>query len=177
MKTNKVILAIIGMVCTLLIVHSCKKEEKSRYGTISMRLTDAPGIYDQVNVDIQKVSVHLVPDIGSASWIDLPTKVGIYDLIKLQNGIDTTLVNTSTLASGKITQMRLLLGSKNTVMVDSVIHNLTVPSGSQTGIKLIGQLMVDPNIPLVVVLDFDAQESVVDSGNGSYHLKPTIKTL
>ena len=123
------------------------------------------------------VSVHLVPASGSASWINLPTKSGIYDLLKLQNGIDTSLVDVTSLAAGKITQMRLLLGVQNTVMVDSTIYNLTVPSGSQTGIKLTGNLMVDPNQLLVVKLDFDAYKSIVAIDSITYKLKPTIKTL
>lgn len=130
-----------------------------------------------MNVDIQKVSVHLVPTAGSASWIDLPTKSGIYNLLKLQNGIDTSLVNTTALAAGKITQMRLILGTKNTVMVNSVVYDLTVPSGTDTGIKLIGNLTVDPSQPLKVVLDFNADASVVLIGTNTYQLKPTIKTL
>jgi len=118
-----------------------------------------------------------VPNSGSASWIDLPTKSGIYDLLKLQNGIDTSIVNSTSLLEGKITQMRLLLGPQNTVMVDSVIRNLIVPSGSQTGIKLIGHLTVVANQTLNVKLDFDAEKSVVQIDTATYHLKPTIKTL
>src|SRR5438105_5045057 len=145
MKTIKLFLAVIALVCAVFFINSCKKDKDPGYGTISFRLTDSPGVYQQVNVDIQKVSVHLVPDAGSASWIDLPTKSGIYNLLKLQNGIDTSLVNSTSLAAGKITQMRLILGTKNTVMVDSVVYPLTVPSGTETGIKLIGQIPVIAN--------------------------------
>jgi hypothetical protein len=177
MKTNKLLFAITGVLVAFTFFYACKKDKDPGYGNISIRLTDSPGLYQQVNVDIQTVSVHLVPTAGSGSWIDLPTKSGVYDLLKLQNGIDTSLVNTTSLSAGKITQMRLLLGTNNTVMKDSVVYNLTVPSGSQTGIKVIGNLIIDPNIPLNVKLDFDAAESVVESGTNTYQLKPTIKTL
>jgi len=177
MRLNKIVLNITGVLFVFLFFYSCKKDKDPGYGNISIRLTDSPGIYQQVNVDIKKVSVHLVPNVGSASWIDLPTKSGIYDLLKLQNGIDTSLVNSTSLLEGKITQMRLLLGSQNTVMVDSIIRNLIVPSGSQTGIKLIGHLTVVANQTLNVKLDFDAEASVVQIDTATYHLKPTIKTL
>lgn len=178
MKLNKILFGT-GAVLLMLtvLINSCKKDKDPGFGTISVTLTDSPGVYQQVNVDIQKVSVHLVPSSGSASWIDLPTKSGIYNLLKLQNGIDTSLVNTTQLAAGKITQMRLILGTANTVMVDSVVYNLTVPSGTETGIKLIGNLTVDPTQPLVVKLDFDANASVVLTGTNTYQLKPTVKTL
>lgn len=176
MRSKKIILGLTGLMGMLFLFNSCKKDNGGT-GNIIIRLTDAPGKYQQVNVDIQKISVHLVPNSGSASWIDLPTKSGVYDLIKLQNGIDTTIVNTSQLAAGKITQMRLILGTNNTVMADSAMHSLTVPSGSETGIKLIGKLVVDPNQTLNVLLDFDANESVIETGSNTFQLKPTIKTL
>jgi hypothetical protein len=184
MKTKASTLVVTGLVSVTLLLTSCKKENNpsgglpnSNAGSIVIRLTDAPGNYQQVNVDIQKVSIHLVPDSGKADWIDLKTKSGVYDLLKLQNGIDTSIVDTTKLAAGKITQMRLILGSNNTIMADSIIYKLTVPSGSQTGIKLIGHMIVDPNKTLNVLIDFDANKSVVLNGNGSYHMKPTVKVL
>jgi hypothetical protein len=173
MKTKNLILSIAGVACALFLFNSCKKDSTS-YGNIAVRLTDAPGNYKHVNVDIQKVSVHM----SGGSWIDLPTKSGVYDLLVLQNGIDTSLVNTTQLPAGKITQMRLILGTNNTVMDSSnVVYNLTVPSGSETGIKLIGNITVNPNQTLVVKLDFNANSSVVLTGNTTYQLKPTIQTL
>ncbi len=166
-----------------LLFSACKKDETGNNASaadkssITIKLTDSPGNYQQVNVDIKTVSVHLVPNNGSGEWIDLPTKSGIYDLLKLQNGIDTTIVDTVKLAAGKITQMRLLLGSNNTVMEDSVIHPMKVPSGTQSGIKLIGPQTINANQHIQIKIDFDAQQSVQKQGNGDYHLKPTIKTL
>lgn len=179
MKRKNLTFIMTGFACATLLLTSCKKDENSETGTggITIRLTDAPANYQQVNIDIQRVSVHLVPNSGKADWIDLNTKSGVYDLLKLQNGIDTAIVDTTKLPAGKITQMRLILGTNNTIMADSVLHNLTIPSGSKTGIKLIGHVIIDPNKTVSVLIDFDAHESIVLSGNGKYHLKPTIKVL
>ena len=183
MKTKQWLFIVAGFACTTFLLTSCEKTnsagggDMAASGSITIRLTDAPANYQQVNVDIQKVSVHLVPNSGKADWIDLNTKSGVYDLLKLQNGIDTSIVDTTKLPAGKITQMRLLLGSNNTVMADSAIYGLTVPSGSQTGIKLIGHMIIDPNKTLNVLIDFDAYKSIVLNGNGTYHMKPTIKVL
>jgi hypothetical protein len=162
--------------CGLILFGGCKKDEMEN-GNIFVRMTDAPAAYQQVNVDIVKVQVHHVDGSGNGAWIDLPTNAGIYNLLALQNGIDTTIVHTTQLGAGKITQMRLLLGSNNTLMVDSVIHPMKVPSGSQSGIKLVGELNVVPNQTLNVLIDFVADESVVESGNGKYHLKPVVKVV
>ncbi|MCI5056607.1 MAG: DUF4382 domain-containing protein, partial [Flavobacteriales bacterium] len=77
-------------------LFGCKKDEKtnnSYTSSFEVRLTDIPGDYDQVNIDLQGISAHHVPDNGSAAWINIPTNVGIYDLLKLQNGIDTAVVD------------------------------------------------------------------------------------
>ncbi|HXU27161.1 MAG TPA: DUF4382 domain-containing protein [Bacteroidia bacterium] len=177
MKTKNIVLAFAGIALSITLFNACKKDTTTTgappaNGSMAVRLTDAPGNFQQVNVDIQQVSVHM----SGGSWIDLPTHTGIYNLLVLQNGIDTSLVNTTVLPAGKITQMRLILGTHNTVMVDSVVYPLTVPSGSQTGIKLIGNETVNPNQLLIVKLDFDANASVVASGT-TYQLKPTVKVI
>lgn len=161
------------MMCSALTFSSCRKDDDNK-GNIQVRLTDAPAALQQVNVEIVKVRVHM----EGGSWIDLPTNSGVYDLLTLQNGIDTTIVNSSAqLPAGKITQMRLVLGSNNTVMADSVLHPLSVPSGSESGVKLVGEMEVIQNQTLNVLLDFVASESVIENGNNSWHLKPVIKVL
>ncbi|HET6990911.1 MAG TPA: DUF4382 domain-containing protein [Bacteroidia bacterium] len=169
MKT-KLLAAMLISLCVLLI-GGCTKDRGM--GNIRVLLRDAPASYQQVNVEILKVSVHM----DGGSWIDLPTNAGIYNLLALQNGIDTAIVNTAQLPAGQITQMRLVLGANNTVMADSVIYNMTVPSGSEAGVKLVGNITVPGNSSIVVLLDFVASESIVPAANGTYILKPVIKVL
>lgn len=165
---------ILLIVAASFLLNSCKKEE-TEYGNISIRLKDAPAAYQQVNVDIQQISVHLVPAPNNVQWTNLPTNSGVYDLLALQNGIDTTIVQTNQLPAGKITQMRLLLGVHNTVVVNNVSYPLTVPSGSTTGIKINGPMTVAANTTLQLLLDFDADKSVIDKGNNEYQLQPVVE--
>lgn len=175
MKIKSYILNTIAALLVIILINSCSKEPSpATSGNIMIRLTDSPAHYKQVNVDIQQVSVHM----SGGSWINLPTKSGVYNLLVLQNGIDTSLVNTTALPTGTITQMRLILGSNNTLMDSSgAVYNLTVPSGSESGIKLIGNITVTSGQTLVVKLDFNANASIVATGNNTYQLKPTIQTL
>jgi hypothetical protein len=168
---NRTIKTMALMALGSLFIMGCKKEETE--GRIMVRLTDAPAAYQQVNVEILKVRVHM----SNGSWTDLPTNSGVYNLLSLQNGIDTTIVNTTQLPAGDITQMRLVLGSNNTLMADSVTYPLTVPSGSESGIKLVGGLSIPGNSTLNVLIDFDANQSIVQGGNGDYQLKPVIKVV
>ncbi|HTL81970.1 MAG TPA: DUF4382 domain-containing protein [Bacteroidia bacterium] len=167
MKTKVLTYAMIPL--CIFFFNGCMNETGT--GSIRVVLKDAPASYQQVNVEIRQVSVHM----DGGPWIDLPTQAGIYDLLLLQNGIDSTLVTSAQLPAGTITQMRLLLGSHNTVMADSVLYDLAVPSGLQTGLKLPGPITVPGNTSIVVTLDFVANESVIETGNGSYQLKPVIR--
>ncbi|MCB0430005.1 MAG: DUF4382 domain-containing protein [Flavobacteriales bacterium] len=173
---KRILLTLAGV--SVLLFAACRKEAKlHQTGSLTVKLTDAPAAYDSVWVDIQRVEIHLVSDQDGGKWISVPTNSGVYDLLQLQNGIDTTLADIDSLAEGKITQMRLILGNNNSLYTNGSWEPMTVPSGSQSGIKLVGNIEVQANQNLVVKLDFDANQSVVLNGNGDYHLKPVIKVL
>lgn len=154
-------------------IGGCRKLNQG--GKMTVRMTDAPGIYDEVNVDIRQVSLHYTDTNASGKWVNLNTNAGVYDLLKLQNDVTVVLAGDSTLPLGKINQMRLLLGPDNYVVIDSVKYDLKVPSGMQTGIKMNLNTEIKTNSDVEVLIDFDAGKSVVVLGNGTYSLKPVIK--
>jgi len=150
---------------------ACNKGDSKDSVTLNIRLTDGPGDYQQVNVDIQEVRIKSAND--TAQWITLNTNAGIYNLLDFQNGVDTLLA-TGMVPSDMLKEVRFILGDDNSVMVDSVIHPLTTPSAQQSGLKI----KIDKSLNLdinTLVLDFDAEQSIVETGNGGYILKPVIK--
>ncbi len=149
----------------------CKKKEGESQMTVKM--VDAPGDFQQVNVEVLQVQVHN----SGQGWINLPTNAGMYDLLTLQNDVSATLVNVGSLPSGHLEQLRLILGSNNTVMVDSLMFPLATPSAQQSGLKINLNTDFAPNTQYELLLDFDAEQSIVIQGNGSYSLKPVIKVL
>lgn len=169
-------IAIVGIGFSLLI-NSCKKD--SRTGYMSVNMTDAPAGYLKVNVEILDVQVHN----ETQGWVSLPTNVGIYNLLDLQNNVSVALANNAVVPAGKLNQMRLVLGSHNSLILDTsddplVIvadtFDLKVPSGEESGLKMNLKYTLSPNKHMVVLLDFDAAASIVDKGNGTYSLKPVI---
>jgi hypothetical protein len=150
---------------------ACKKDSpnSSARAFMSVRLTDAPADYDQVNIDVQSVEIHT----DGGGWQTLTTYNGIYDLLDLTNGFDTLIANDS-IPAGTISQIRLVLGSNNTIMVDSVVYPLEVPSGYTSGLKINIHQVVTGGTAYTMLLDFDAGHSIVETGNGEYKLKPVI---
>jgi hypothetical protein len=135
-------------------------------------LTDAPGPYDEVNVDIQ--GVEITGEGGET--VSLNVKKGIYNLLDFSNGVDT-LIATDSLEVSKVEQIRLILGTNNTVVLNNVSYPLSTPSAEQSGLKLQVHQTLQQGILYSVLLDFDANKSIVSTGNGTYKLKPVIRTI
>ncbi len=143
-------------------------------GTVHVKLTDAPGDFEAVNVTITRVEAHLAQPEGDAKsgWEVLAENPGTFDLLELQNDV-TAVLGDASLPAGKYTQIRFVLTAAE-VVVDGATHPLTVPSGETSGLKLQANFTVEADTEYEMILDFDAGESIKQSGNG-YKLAPVIK--
>ncbi len=161
---------------------SCSDADKEETGAarLEVRMTDAPGDYDEVNVDIRSVQIHREANDNGSGWTTLETiHPGVYNLLDFANGRDTLLASAN-LPAGRISQIRLILGENNTLKLkgDPTRRPLTTPSGQTSGIKLQINADLQPDVTYALLLDFDAAKSVVSRGNsGAYNLKPVIRTL
>jgi hypothetical protein len=81
------------------------------------------------------------------------------------------------LSAGQYTQIRLIIGPGSYVIDNGVKHDLEVPSGSQTGLKLTHQFTIEGGKLYELILDFNVDKSIVVTGNGRYKLKPTIRVM
>ena len=143
-------------------------------GAMNVTLVDGPiSGYQQVNVNIQSVAIS-----NGNGWITLGTPNKTYNLLSLTGGVSEMLASGATLPAGHYSQMRLILGSGNSVVLsDGTTQPLTVPSGMQTGIKLVVSFDVAAGTTADVWIDFDAAHSiqVVQAGaSGMYLLRPTV---
>jgi Domain of unknown function (DUF4382) len=153
----------------LLLFSACQDEEKAR---IVVRLTDSPGDYSKVNIDIQQIEVH-----GENGWASLPNiNEGVYNLLDFTDGRETVLTSTE-YPAGRISQIRLILGSENSVEIDDQTHPLETPSAQQSGLKLQLNADLTPGITYAILIDFDAAKSIATTGNGKFILKPHMKVV
>ncbi len=175
MKTSKILLPVLGM---FLFMNACKKDEPVTTNTasgtspVSVRMTDAPGNYEEVNIDIREVRVHA----EKGGWVTLDTRAGIYNILNLTNGLDT-LLGSANIPNGKISEVRLILGPNNTVKVNGLVYQLETPSAEHSGLKLkIHHELLDSN-NRIILLDFDAGKSIKRNGNGTYRLSPVLRHI
>ncbi|MFO7800146.1 MAG: DUF4382 domain-containing protein [Rhodohalobacter sp.] len=148
-------------------------------GTLQVLLTDAPANYDEVWVDVQEVRVHKQSeaeedDNGWRTVNDQPVRV---NLLELTNG-NYEILGEAELEAGNYSQIRLILGEQNELVIDGESTPLTTPSAQQSGLKLNVNAEIEGGENYTLLLDFDASRSIVKAGNsGMYILKPVIKAV
>ena len=153
----------------------CSSDDE-KTARLQVWLTDAPGDYEAVNIDLQSVEVHVGNETDDAGWRTIDVRKGIYNLLELTNGLDT-LLGEITIPEGEISQIRLKLGSENSIKVNGEVFELSTPSGQQSGLKLQVHENLVAGITYKILLDFDVARSIVETGNGSFKLKPVIRTI
>ena len=127
-----------------------------------------------------------------SKWQIAATPNKTYNLLEFVNGVREHL-GIVELQTGFYTQMRLIIGDTAdgginiksnshpfaNYFIDSsdVEHELKIPSGPQTGIKISG-FFINQDETTELILDFDASKSIVKAGSsGKWLLKPTVKVL
>jgi Domain of unknown function (DUF4382) len=175
MKNSKIIIAaalvLVISVCTFV---SCKKNNDAPSSTLQVRLTDAPTALDEVNVDIKEVHVKFSNDsLGNDGWVTLATNARVYNLLNFQNSVDTVLAS-GTFPNSIVKQIRFVLGPNNSVKDNAVVYPLTIPSGSESGLKIKINKELRTTLENLVI-DFDAALSIKKEGPGDYKLRPVLK--
>lgn len=166
---------LIGILVLSVGVMACNNDV-DQTARLEVRLTDGPGDYEAVNVDIQGVEVHTDGGGAESGWKSLQVEKGIYDLLKLTDGVDTLLA-TAELPAGRISQIRLILGENNSIKVGGEEMPLSTPSAQQSGLKLNVHEDLTAGVTYRILLDFDAAKSIVQTGNSNFKLKPVIRAI
>ncbi len=163
----------------LLGFSACDTKDNAGTAKLNVSLTDAPGDFAEVNVEVLGVEVSKEEQATESGWQPLAmAKTGIINLLDLSNG-KSALLASSELPIGKISQIRLKLGNNNTLKLkDGTTVALTTPSGQTSGLKLQINQELEADVTYEILLDFDAAKSVVKRGNtDKYNLKPVIRTI
>jgi hypothetical protein len=184
MKTGNTLLHFFGLsllAIVFILQTGCKKEEENNPdGTAEFNVslqssTSSRSDYEAVNIDIQKVSIHTSTNADETSgWFDLNTNTGVYDLLDYAAGNDTIIALDPLLEAQTVSQIRLILGNKNTVVEAGQTHDLDTPSAQTSGLKIQVHAQLQPNLKYKIVLNFNPDKSIVKTGNGKYKLTPVI---
>ncbi|SNC76781.1 protein of unknown function [Hymenobacter gelipurpurascens] len=168
---------------------SCSKDNDSSSATSSklqVRMTDAPGDYQQVVLDVRQIEVHLKEDTNPDGWQVLPFQAQTINILEYVNGRSALLVDTD-FAPGDLKEVRLILGPDSYLIGrDGQRYDLKTPSGQTSGVKLkLDKATLREKETFQLLLDFDVAKSIVERGNWKpgndkkerYLLKPVVRVL
>lgn len=175
---NKFLLNVLAIIAAGASMVSCSDNDDARLSQnarLTVRLTDAPGDYEKVNIDVQGVMINASDDPENG-WQELEgVNTGIYDLLELTGGLNVLLADNQ-VPAGKLQQVRLVLGENNSVVEDGEEIPLETPSAMQSGLKVQVHETLEPGYTYDIILDFDVDASVVEAGSsGIKNLKPVIR--
>lgn len=163
---------------TFSVVSCSDNDDTEKTSKVNVRMTDAPGDYEAVNVEVLDVMVKSDAGTDDSGWISIGTATPqVYNLLDLTGGVNALLADGAVIPSGKLGQIRLILGDENTVIKDGVTYPLKTPSAQQSGLKLLVNQTLEPGFTYDFLLDFDVDKSiVVEAGSsGNFNLNPVIR--
>jgi len=100
------------------------------------------------------------------------------DLMQQQGGSSASILSGVSLPAGHYAWIRLKVDASQSsiTLTDGSVHPLTIPSGDETGLKLVHGFTVAAGGTVDFTIDFDLRESII-LANGKYILKPVLRIM
>lgn len=170
-------LLIVGGTFLFQACNSSSNANSNGKGTVTASMTDSPGTFTALNVQVVRIEAHKTSVSDSTSgWVTICDSTVNVNIMDLTNG-KTHLLGSNNIDAGTYNQIRLVLGTNNTVTMGKMTYPITIPSGSQTGIKINTNMTINPGENFNLLLDFNAAQSVHMTGNGKFMMKPVIHAV
>lgn len=149
-------------------------------GIISIAITDAT-VDEVTEVNVQFSGVTLKPQSGEEIEVSFdPPKD--FDLLTLTGGMTAELLPDTRVPVGRYNWIRLAVNAEFDNVFDSYAIvpegqvELRVPSGSQSGLKLVSGFTVTQNQSTNIVIDWDLRKALSDPiGQPGLHLRPALR--
>ena len=170
--------ALLALTISFLSCSDDKMNDPENSSRVILKLVDAEGDYEQVNVEIVDIQYNSSEDDNG--WQSFTSEGGYpiqTDLTKLIAG-NELLLSDEIIPSGWMEQIRLVLSENNSLKLEGQddLIPLKTPSAQQSGLKIKLDQQLDPGFSYTFILDWDVQKSIVQAGNsGQYLLKPVIR--
>lgn len=173
-------LAILAIVLSMTACSGGSSEPAAATGIVRIALTDAP-IDDVSEVTVEFTGVALKPQDGDEIEIIFDSPKSI-DLLTLTNGATAELLPDTVVPAGRYNWIRLAVNAEFDNVFDSYAIlptgqvELRVPSGSQSGLKLVSGITVTQDQSTNLVIDWDLRKALSDpGGQPGLHLRPALR--
>lgn len=167
----------------VLALGGCSNDDPAT-GQLTLAVTDAP-VDDATAVVVAFTGVEVKPAEGEAWQFDFDQARSI-DLLALSGDASETLLDGVVVPAGRYNWARLKVLATEDGIADSYIdledgsrHELEIPSGAETGLKLVSGFVVPAGGHASYTIDFDLRKSVhepMDAAD-SYKLRPALRIV
>ncbi len=183
MSTRKRLLRLSGIALAItgsLLLAGCNGSTSSGTGQISLGVTDTPvdGV-QSVTVAFTGVELHGPNGVITEKFKNEKS----IDLLNLQGNASSQLLSNLTIAAGNYQWIRLDINPQDSYVMQNGNQEpltLKVPSGSQTGLKLVSGFTVAQGSKTDFVIEFDLRKSLTmtsnpHTGSVTYYLTPALR--
>jgi len=175
MKTHhisKPALALAGLMLVALV--GCGGSDDT--ATLNLAVSDTP-VDGATHVMVTFTGVQVKGSTGAAQEFDFSSPKHI-DLLAQQGGNSAMLLDGVKIAAGSYEWIRLKVDPTQTTitLTDGSVHPLTIPSGDQTGLKLVSGFTAAAGGTMDFTIDFNLRQSVTLAA-GTYILKPALRLV
>lgn len=183
---KKYILISLALVLSLGFI-ACADEDNTQTGTLTVTMTDAPfpsDLVDSANVTINRIEIRRI-NTSDTEFLTLSEETIRLNLLDLQNGVKESLVNLD-IEVGQYDHVRLYIVDADVILKDGQRFDLTIPSGSQSGLKIFIEpsIIVQSELNSELLIDFDVAKSFVVQGNpnspagiNGFIFKPVLRAV
>jgi hypothetical protein len=168
-----------------LALAGCGGSSNDASGRLIVNLTDSP-VDDANEVVVVFTGLEIKPAEGPAMVYPFTEQQSI-DLLDLQGGASVTLLDEQEVAPGQYEWIRVLVTEEGSYIGFDTDDDgetddtapLWIPSGAQTGLKLVRPFFVAAGGITDLTIDFDVRKSVIAPPGlaPSYLLKPTLRLV
>lgn len=164
----------------LLALAGCKSDDPDT-GKMALSITDAP--VDGAEAVVVEFTGIEIQGAGERLSFDFDTPKTI-DLLQLTGDESLELLPETTVNAGQYQWIRLKVNAERGVTdsyidIDGARYSLFIPSGAQTGLKLVRPFNVAAGGVSNFTIDFDLRKSVhqPQDGSGDYFLRPALRIV
>ncbi len=159
----------------LLCLTACEQETNTTK-TITVKMNGLNSrekdlnLLNHVFLEIREVEVYS----DDAGWISLPTQICLPDLFYLEGSPVKILVDNAAISVDHLSELKLVLGTHNAIMVGDSLLPLGISDEQQSGFRIKIDVYQECYHEMIIVLRLDPHHSIVEQIDGTYVLKPLI---
>lgn len=164
------------VVCAGFSIQSCKKNKEASQGQMEVRMTDSPGDFIALNVEIMKIEAYL----ENSGWVTINESTKEINILDLTNGAEVTIASSTSVQAGVYTKLRLTFSGENSLTFNgsngSNTVNLSFSSNYSHQVEIPIHCEVNVGVTSSILLDFNVGASILEAGGG-YTLNPVISEI